>query len=84
LYAGAVRRVGPDLYIAGEQGLLLKLDRSSGRFVAMSIPYQGTLFGVLGNERVVVAFGLRGNVVRSTDRGRTWAAVSAGVADRIV
>jgi len=79
LHLYAVRRVGGDLYIAGEQGLLLRLDRSSGRFVALSIPYQGTLFGVLGNERVVLAFGLRGNVVRSTDRGRTWAAVSTGV-----
>jgi photosystem II stability/assembly factor-like uncharacterized protein len=79
LHLYAVRRVGADLYIAGEQGLLLKLDRSSGRFVAMSIPYQGTLFGVLGNERVVLAFGLRGNVVRSTDGGRSWQAVPTGV-----
>lgn len=79
LHLYAVRRVGGDLYIVGEQGLLLKLDRSSGRFVASSIPYQGTLFGVLGNERVVLAYGLRGNVVRSTDGGRSWQAASAGV-----
>ncbi|HTP74867.1 MAG TPA: YCF48-related protein [Burkholderiaceae bacterium] len=79
LHLYAVRRVGGDLYIAGEQGLLLKLDATSGRFVAQNIPYQGTLFGVVGNERVVLAFGLRGNVVRSTDRGRTWSAVSTGV-----
>ncbi len=79
LHLYAVRRVGADLYIAGEQGLLLKLDTGSGRFVALAIPYAGTLFGVLGNERVVLAYGLRGNVVRSTDRGRTWQAVSAGV-----
>ncbi|HEY2559987.1 MAG TPA: YCF48-related protein [Caldimonas sp.] len=79
LHLYAVHRVGADLYIAGEQGLLLKLDRSSGRFAAANIPYQGTLFGVLGNERVVLAFGLRGNVVRSTDGGRNWQAVSTGV-----
>jgi photosystem II stability/assembly factor-like uncharacterized protein len=79
LHLYAVRRVGADLYIAGEQGLLLKLDAGSGRFAALSIPYAGTLFGVLGNSRVVLAHGLRGNVVRSTDRGRTWHAVSAGV-----
>jgi photosystem II stability/assembly factor-like uncharacterized protein len=74
-----VRRVGGELYIAGEQGLLLKLDRTNGRFVAQTIPYQGTLFGVIGNERVVLAYGLRGNVVRSTDRGRTWQPVTTGV-----
>ena len=79
LHLYAVRRVGGELYIAGEQGLLLKLDRASGRFTAVTIPYQGTLFGVVGNERAVVAFGLRGNVVRSTDHGRTWAAVPTGV-----
>ena len=79
LHLYAVRRVGGDLYIAGEQGLLLKLDRASGRFVAINTPYPGTLFGVVGNERVVMAFGLRGNVVRSADRGRTWTAVSTGV-----
>ncbi len=79
LHLYAVRRVGTDLYIAGEQGLLLKHDASSGRLAALNIPYPGTLFGVLGNQRVVLAFGLRGNVVRSTDRGRTWAAASTGV-----
>jgi len=80
LHLYAVRRVGGELYIAGEQGLLLKLDRASGRFAALTIPYQGTLFGVVGNERVVLAYGLRGNVVRSTDRGRTWQLVNTGVA----
>ena len=79
LHLYAVRRVGGELYIAGEQGLLLKLDRERGRFVALSVPYQGTLFGVVGNDRVVLAFGLRGNVVRSTDSGRTWGPVSTGV-----
>lgn len=79
LHLYAVRRVGGELYIAGEQGLLLKLDRASGRFMAVTIPYQGTLFGVVGTERAVLAFGLRGNVVRSTDGGRTWGTVPTGV-----
>jgi photosystem II stability/assembly factor-like uncharacterized protein len=79
LHLYAVRRVGGELYIAGEQGLLLKLDRASGRFTALTIPYPGTLFGVVGNERAVLAYGLRGNVVRSTDGGRTWQSVPTGV-----
>ena len=55
LHLYAVRRVGGELYVAGEQGLLLKLDRASARFTAVTIPYQGTLFGVVGTERAVLA-----------------------------
>jgi photosystem II stability/assembly factor-like uncharacterized protein len=79
LHLYSVRRVGEDLYIAGEQGVLLKLDRNSGRFVAQQIPYQGTLFGLVGNEKAVLAHGMRGNVVRSTDGGRSWTSVSTPV-----
>ncbi len=79
LHLYAVRRVGEDIFIAGEQGLLLKLDRTSGRFVAQQIPYQGTLFGLVGNEKAVLAHGMRGNVVRSTDGGRSWTSVSTPV-----
>ena len=82
LHLYAVRRVGADLYIAGEQGLLLKHDGS--RFAALTTPYPGTLFGVIGNERAVVAHGLRGNVVRSTDGGRNWAAVPTGLSVGLV
>jgi photosystem II stability/assembly factor-like uncharacterized protein len=54
---------------------VLKLDRTAGRFRAVEVPYQGTLFGVTGNSRAVVVHGLRGTVLRSTDGGRSWQAV---------
>ncbi|NML44109.1 glycosyl hydrolase [Ramlibacter sp. G-1-2-2] len=79
LHLYAVRGIGSDLWMAGEQGLLLKLDRASGRFVRQAQPYEGTLFGVTGTPQVVVAFGLRGNAVRSTDGGATWQAVPTGI-----
>jgi photosystem II stability/assembly factor-like uncharacterized protein len=79
LHLYAVRRIGTDLFIAGEQGLLLKLDRDSGRFAALSLPYKGTLFGLVGKDRVVLAHGLRGNVVRSTDGGVNWLSVPTNV-----
>jgi photosystem II stability/assembly factor-like uncharacterized protein len=75
----AVRAVGDTVWIAGEQGLLLKLDRASGRFVAVPLPYQGTLFGVTGSAGAVVVHGLRGNVLRSADCGASWQAVPTGV-----
>lgn len=75
----AVRGVGADVYLAGEQGLVLKLDRTTGRFRTLELPYKGTLFGVLGNSRAVLAFGLRGTVLRSMDGGRTWQTIDTGV-----
>ena len=79
LHLYAVRGIADDVYIAGEQGLLLKLHRPSGRFQALKTPYQGTLFGITGNARALVAHGLRGNVVRSTDAGASWQAINTGV-----
>ena len=79
LHLYAVRRIGGELFIAGEQGLLVKLERDGGRFTALTLPYAGTLFGLIGKDRVVVAHGLRGNVVRSADGGQSWQSVPTGV-----
>lgn len=79
LHLYAVRGVGADRYIAGEQGLLLKLDHSTGRFRALDVPYQGTLFGVTGNGRVLLVHGLRGTLLRSVDGGRQWQPISTGL-----
>src|SRR6185436_3764901 len=79
LHLYAVRSIGGELWIAGEQGLLLRLDRDAARFRAVELPYKGTLFGVTGNERAVIVHGLRGSVLRSTDAGRSWQAVNTNV-----
>jgi photosystem II stability/assembly factor-like uncharacterized protein len=79
LHLYAVRGIGQDVFIVGEQGLVLKLDRDAGRFRALELPYNGTLFGITGNERAVVVHGLRGSVLRSADGGRSWQAVSTGL-----
>jgi photosystem II stability/assembly factor-like uncharacterized protein len=82
LHLYAVRQVGGEIYIAGEQGLLLRLDRTApggGQFRAVELPYKGTLFGVTGNDRAVLVHGLRGTVLRSTDAGRSWQAVNTGL-----
>lgn len=82
LHLYAVRTIGGEVYIAGEQGLFLKLDRDApgcGRFKAIELPYKGTLFGVVGTERALMAFGLRGTLLRSTDAGRSWQPVATGL-----
>ena len=79
LHLYAVRGIGADVWIAGEQGLLLKLDREAQRFKAVELPYKGTLFGIVGHERVLVVHGLRGTALRSTDNGRSWQPVATGL-----
>jgi photosystem II stability/assembly factor-like uncharacterized protein len=73
----AIRPAGGALYIAGEQGLLLRLDGK--RFRAVEMPYKGTLFGITGDARNAIVFGLRGTALRSTDGGTTWQKVATGV-----
>jgi photosystem II stability/assembly factor-like uncharacterized protein len=80
----AIRPVGDDLYIAGEGGLVLKLDSAAQRFKALAVPYNGSFFGIAAAGKAVVAFGLRGNVYRSDDAGATWAKADAGLAATIV
>jgi photosystem II stability/assembly factor-like uncharacterized protein len=80
----SIRPAVGDLYIAGESGLLLKLDPAARRFRKVDIPYAGSLFGVTGTRASVLAFGLRGTVLRSDDRGRTWTQVDAGLATTVV
>jgi photosystem II stability/assembly factor-like uncharacterized protein len=79
LHLEAIASTGDALYIAGEQGLLLKWDESSQHFMAVQTPYQGSFFGVIGKPGEVLAYGLRGHVFRSVDAGKSWSELSAGL-----
>jgi photosystem II stability/assembly factor-like uncharacterized protein len=80
----AIRPAGNGLFIAGEGGLLLKLDTATGRFRSQAMPYNGSLFGMVDARNAMLAFGLRGNVFRSDDGGTTWSRVDAGLAATVV
>ncbi|MNE42729.1 hypothetical protein D3C80_1368760 [compost metagenome] len=58
---------------------MLKLDATSQRFVKVQLPYEGTLFGVLGDDQLVLVYGLRGNALRSLDGGASWSKVDTGI-----
>ena len=79
LHLNAIASTGDALYIAGEQGLLLKWDDHAQRFAAVPTPYQGSFFGVLGKPGEALVYGLRGNVLRSTDGGLSWTALDSGL-----
>ncbi|HEY6609511.1 MAG TPA: YCF48-related protein [Pseudomonas sp.] len=78
-HLNSISAVDGELYLAGEQGLLLKWDFGQQRFAALPTPYQGTWFGVVGKPGEVLAYGLRGNVFRSTDGGQSWSQVDTGL-----
>ncbi|WLH65201.1 YCF48-related protein [Pseudomonas sp. FP2300] len=80
-YYGSASLGGHDL-VVGEQGLLIRrLD--SGIYQSMDQPYSGTFFGVIMSDGVSVAFGLRGNAVRSLDQGESWQQIETGTSASI-
>ncbi len=79
LHLNAIRGIGDALYVAGEQGLVLRMGAGQERFAAIPTPYQGSYFGIVGTPQAVVAFGLRGNAFRSTDGGASWQKVATRV-----
>ncbi|OPK09700.1 YCF48-related protein [Pseudomonas sp. VI4.1] len=78
-HLNAIASTGDALYIAGEQGLLLKWDDAQQRFAALQTPYQGSFFGVVGKPGEALVYGLRGNVLRSTDGGLSWTPLDTGL-----
>jgi photosystem II stability/assembly factor-like uncharacterized protein len=80
----AIRKAAGELYVAGEGGLLLKLDAAAQRFKSLATPYGGSFFGIADGGSAVVVFGLRGNAFRSEDGGATWAKVDVGLPATIV
>ncbi|RWU17274.1 glycosyl hydrolase [Pseudomonas alkylphenolica] len=83
LHLTSLASIDGALYITGEQGLLLKLAADGEHFTRLTTPYAGTLFGAVGKPGVLLAYGLRGHVVRSTDGGENWQMVETGLANSI-
>lgn len=75
----AINGIGQELFIAGEQGLLMKYDKQSGQFRLINTGYNGTLFGVTGKSGSIIVHGMRGNVYRSTNGGSSWKKIETGI-----
>lgn len=84
LHLYSIRPVAEELFIVGEQGLLLKYNAQLDSFSAIESPYRGSFFGVSGKDEVVIIYGLRGNIFRSLDQGESWEKVESGVSTGLV
>lgn len=68
-----INELAGELFIAGEQGLLLRSVDNGLRFDALESPANGTLFGLLATDaQGLLAFGLRGKAYLSEDHGDSW------------
>jgi photosystem II stability/assembly factor-like uncharacterized protein len=67
------------VYLAAEAGRIYRSDDGGGTFVPVSSPYQGSFFGLLPlSDQSVLAYGLRGHLYRSRDRGASWEQIETG------
>lgn len=73
-----------NVYIAGEQGMVLRLDAAGQRFVRVETPYNGSFFGIDQVGSRLVAYGLRGNAFVSQDGGRQWQKIETGTDANLV
>jgi photosystem II stability/assembly factor-like uncharacterized protein len=81
LHLYAVRIVGDQQFIAGEQGLLLRSTAGAAGFTALPSPYKGSFFGLLSTRSgALIAYGLRGSAYRSIDGGQRWDKLELGTA----
>ena len=73
LHLYTLQEIAGDVFIGGEQGILLREKRGTDRFEAMTSPYEGTAFGLQSMaDGTLFLFGLRGNAFRSSDQGESW------------
>lgn len=72
LNLNAIRGIDGDLFIAGERGATFRLNRSTQRFEKVDTGYAGSFFGLVGSKAIILAYGLRGAVYRSENRGKSW------------
>ncbi|WP_223793059.1 WD40/YVTN/BNR-like repeat-containing protein [Marinobacter sp. F4216] len=71
---------GGALAIVGEAGQIHVSVDGGQSWERREGPYPGSLFGVIGTGRIneILAFGLRGTLMLSTDLGRSWSMITSG------
>lgn len=79
LHLYAVRGAQGRVFIVGEQGLLLRLDKAAQHFVSVETPYKGSYFGLAVRAENLVVVGLRGNAFHSQDQGKNWQQIKTKV-----
>ena len=74
---GVAQITGGALVVVGESGQIHVSVDGGQTWERRESPYEGSLFGVIGTGQVneILAFGLRGNMLFSSDLGKSWRVV---------
>jgi photosystem II stability/assembly factor-like uncharacterized protein len=75
LHLNAIEKIAAALYMPSERGVVFRMREGEERFSMLHTDYTGSFFGVCGDARVLLAYGLRGTVYASQDQGETWSAL---------
>ena len=77
-HLNAIARSALGLLIVGENGAVFSSTDQGASWVRRSLPYNGSMFGVITlDDGSMAAFGLNGNVFQTTDLGVTWQKLSS-------
>ena len=80
LHLYAIRARGSRILVAGEQGLVRLSENGGESFKIVTTPYRGSFFTAeFTSDTEMVVAGLRGNVWRSVDLGRSWVQIPVSV-----
>jgi photosystem II stability/assembly factor-like uncharacterized protein len=71
-------------FVAGEQGLVMRLNAENQRFERIATPYNGSFFGIDQIGSRLVAYGLRGNAFVSENGGLKWQKIETGIDSNLV
>lgn len=70
---GIARSAAGIIMIVGERGAGFRSLDDGATWERISLPYEGSMFGVLAlGDRHFLAYGLRGNVLETRDGGNSW------------
>ncbi len=76
---GIARTGDGSFFMVAERGAAFRSIDGAQTWERIQLPYEGSMFGVLGFEgRHVLCYGLRGNVYESFDLGTNWNKVETG------
>ena len=79
LHLYGLAQTAGSVFIAGEQGLILS-GPLTGPFRPLTTPFSGTYFGILATPGgTLIAYGLQGTIITSSDRGQHWQPPPTGV-----